>query len=133
MDELETVRAVFEEGWSQQNFEPIKSAFVEDFRFHVGGTTQAMSLDDLRETVRRWHIGFPDLRFDVESVVASGDRAAVHASLRGTHRGPWGGLEATGRSISVEHMFFFRFEDGRIAEVWELLDRSELRRQLVDG
>jgi len=28
-------------------------------------------------------------------------------------------------------MFFFRFEAGRIAEVWELLDRPALERQLA--
>jgi predicted ester cyclase len=30
-------------------------------------------------------------------------------------------------------MLFFRFEHGRMVEVWELLDRSDLRRQLLGG
>ena len=80
----------------------------------------------------RWHAGFPDFRFDIHAVVASGERAAVHATLRGTHRGQWHGLEPTGRSINVEHMFFLRFEEGLVVEVWELLDGSELRRQLTE-
>ena len=133
MDKRNAVRTVFEQGWNHENFRPIESVLAEEFEFHVGDTTQTMTLSDLRETVRRWHIAFPDFHFDVHSVVASGDRAAAHATLRGTHRGPWSGPEPTGRAISAEHMFFFRFENGRIAEVWEVLDRSELRRQLVDG
>jgi hypothetical protein len=79
------------------------------------------------------HGGIPDLQFDLHSVAASEDRAAAHATLRGTHRGLWSGLDPTGRSISVEHMLFFRFEHGRMVEVWELLDRSDLRRQLLGG
>lgn len=133
MDELRAVRTTFEEGWNQENFEPVEKVLVEPFDFHVGNTTRTMRVDELRNIVRRWHVGFPDLLFDVHAVVASGEHAAAHATLRGTHRGVWRDLEPTGRSISVEHMFFFRFEDSRIVEVWELLDRSELLRQLVDG
>ncbi len=85
----------------------------------------------LRDIIMRWRVGFPDLHFEVRAVVATGDRAALHATLTGTQRGAWGGLEPTGRSINVEHMYFFRFAEGRIAEVWELLDRPALERQLA--
>lgn len=132
MDVVAAVRAVFEEGWNQERFETIEPLFAETFTFHVRGTDRTMTVDDLREIVRRWHVGFPDLRFEIHAAVASGDRAAIHATLRGTHDGPWGDLDATGRSISVEHMFFFRLEDERLVEVWELLDRDALRSQLTD-
>lgn len=133
MDELEAVRALFEQIWNRENFDPVESVFANEFEFHTGGTTHTMNLSDLREFVRRWHIGFPDTHFDVHAIVASGNRAAAHATLRGTHSGPWGDLVPTGRSINVEHMFFFRFEEGRMVEVWEVLDSSELRSQLADG
>lgn len=133
MDEVAAVRAVFEEAWNREHFTPIEAVMAEEFDFHVGGTDQTMGVSELREIVRRWHVGFPDLHFEIHAVVASNRRAAAHATLGGTHQGPWGGLEPTGRSISVEHMFFFRFEDDRIVEVWELLDREELRTQLIDG
>lgn len=132
MGVVAAVRAVFEEGWNQERFETIEPLFAETFTFHVRGTDRTMTVDELREIVRRWHVGFPDLRFEIHAAVASGDRAAVHATLRGTHDGPWGDLDATGRSISVEHMFFFRVEDDRLVEVWELLDRDALRSQLTD-
>ncbi|MFP3914427.1 MAG: ester cyclase [Actinomycetota bacterium] len=132
MDKLRAVRATFEQGWNRQSFEEVESILAEPFLFHIGGSTRTMALDELREIVRQWHIGFPDLHFDLHAVVASGEHAAAHATLRGTHRGVWGDLEPTGRSIDAEHMFFFRFEGSWIVEVWELLDRSELRRQLVD-
>jgi steroid delta-isomerase-like uncharacterized protein len=132
MDEVAAVRTVFEDGWNREHFEPVEAVLSTNFEFHVGGTTQTMGVGDLREIVRRWRVGFPDLHFDIHSVVVSDGRAAAHATLRGTHRGPEGGVDPTGRSINVEHMFFFRFENRRIVEVWELLDRSELRRQLVE-
>ncbi len=129
MDRAETVRAVVEEGWNAQRFESVASALSE-FVFHVGGRSQPMDLAELRAIVRRWHEGFPDLRFEVHAVTASDDVAALHATLHGTHLGPWRDLAPTGRPIEVEHMFFFRFHGPRISHVWELLERSVLADQL---
>jgi hypothetical protein len=40
-------------------------------------------------------------------------------------------LGGVSRLTTVEHMFFFRVENQRIVEVWELLDQDEFRRQLT--
>lgn len=132
MDNAEAVRVIFEEGWNQQRFDRVETVLADEFDFHLGGHTRTTTVNELRAIVDRWHVGFPDFRFDIHAVVASGDRAAIHATLCGTHRGHWNGLEPTGRSINVEHMFFFRFENELVVEVWELLDGSELRRQLTE-
>jgi len=85
-----------------------------------------MNVVDLRRIVGPWRAAFPDLRFDMHT---DGDHAASHATLTGTHGGhlEWA---ACVRSIRVEHMFFFRFDRERIVEVWELLDRPALQRQI---
>jgi predicted ester cyclase len=52
----------------------------------------------------------------------------------GSQQGPWRELEPTGRSVEVEEMMFFRFEDGLLVELWEVFDEHEMRRQLAgDG
>lgn len=130
MDVERLVREIFEEAWNRNRFDSIDPFFAEEFAFHVGGATRVTTVDELREIVRRWHEGFGEFRFDIHAIVASDDRAAVHATLSGIHRGEWSGIAPTGRSIAVEHMFFFRFEDDRVVEVWELLDREQLRLQL---
>ena len=90
-----------------------------------------MDLAELGEIVRSWHEAFPDLQFDVHAVTSSTDVAAVPATLRGSHLGPWRDLAPTRRAIEVEHMFFFRFDGPMITDVWELLDRSVLAEQLA--
>jgi predicted ester cyclase len=55
----------------------------------------------------------------------------VESVVRAVFEEAWNDLEATGHSIAVEHMFFFRVENQRIVEVWELLDQDEFRRQLT--
>jgi predicted ester cyclase len=131
MDRAGIVKAIFDEGWNTQRFDGVAPA-LSAFRFHIGGTSRPMDVIELGAVVRSWHDAFPDLRFDVHAVTSSEDVAAVHATLRGTHLGPWRGLAPTGRRIEIEHMFFFRFSGPRITDVWELLDRSLLTNQL-DG
>jgi predicted ester cyclase len=129
MDRASIVRTIFDEGWNAQQFDAVASA-LSAFQFHIGGKSQTMDITELGAIVRSWHDAFPDLRFDVHAVTSSDDVAAAHATLRGTHLGPWKGLAPTGRTIEIEHMFFFRFDGPGITDVWELLDRSLLANQL---
>lgn len=131
MNQEHAARAVFEDLWNRQDFSSAEELLDTDFTFHIGGTSNTMSISELKRIVDRWHTGFEDFTFDVHAVVSSNDRAAVHATLTGTHTGEWNALRPTGREVRVEHMFFLRFEDNRIVEVWELLDRTELHRQLA--
>lgn len=50
------------------------------------------------------------------------------ALFRATFRG----LDPTGREIAVDHAFFFRFADGKGAEIWEIRDQEQLNRRLAD-
>ncbi len=132
MDHEDAVRAIFEEIWNRQDYSAADNLLADEFDFHIGGTSRTMTPSELREIVDKWHMAFADFKFEVHAVVSSDERAAVHATLHGTHTSAWNGIQPTGRQIRLEHMFFFRFEDDRIVAVWELLDRSELRRQLTD-
>lgn len=123
MDHAELARAVFDEGWTQQDFSRVGDA-LRSVRLHVGGATRELDLDAVRAIISGWHASFSDFRFEVHTVVASGDHAAVHATLHGTNDGPWRGEEPTGQTVAVEHMFFLRFDGDRVVEVWELLDRD---------
>lgn len=129
MDRAEVVRAVFDQAWNERRFEELAPA-LGTFALHVEGRSRTTDLAELEAIVGAWHEAFGDLRFAVHAVTASDDVAAVHATLHGTHRGPWRGLAPTGRTIEVEHMFFFRFDGPRITDVWELLDRPAFDAQL---
>ena len=64
------------------------------------------------------------------SVLAEGDKVAVHDRLRGTHRGDFLGIAPTGRDIDVDFIHIFRLAEGRIVERWGVADTTTLLRQL---
>ncbi|QKJ18564.1 ester cyclase [Microbacterium hominis] len=123
MDRATLARAVFEEGWNRQDYSRVGDA-LQYVRLHVGEVDRQLDLDAVRDIIAGWHDAFSDFRFEVHTVVASGDHAAIRATLHGTNDGPWRGAPPTGRTVAVEHMFFLRFEADAVVEVWELLDRD---------
>ncbi len=64
--------------------------------------------------------------------IGDGDYAAVSGwpSMTMTHQGPYLGVPATGKPLTLRVMDFYRCADGTIAENWVLLDYVHLLRQM---
>jgi steroid delta-isomerase-like uncharacterized protein len=73
---------------------------------------------------------FPDLQAHIEDIVAAQDKVAVRVRFRGTHRGEFLGIPATGRTIEYVSHEFYRIAGGLIAEEWICSDMATLLRQL---
>lgn len=73
---------------------------------------------------------FPDLHVAIEDVIAQGDKVVYRNTVTGTHQGEYRGLPATGRSVTYDEIFIVRFADGRIAEIWGVVDVLTQLRQL---
>jgi predicted ester cyclase len=61
------------------------------------------------------HAEFPDIRVEIESMVAEGDTVAVRLTFRGTHA-------PTGQRATWPEMVFTRVSDGKAAESWQVTD-----------
>jgi steroid delta-isomerase-like uncharacterized protein len=73
---------------------------------------------------------FPDLHVAVEDVIAEGDKVVCRNTVTGTHQGEYMGRPPTGKSITYNEIFIFRFTGGRIAETWGVVDVLSQMRQL---
>jgi predicted SnoaL-like aldol condensation-catalyzing enzyme len=62
---------------------------------------------------------FPDVRAQITSLIAQNDRVATYATWTGHHA-------ATGRPLTLYTADIYRFEQGRIAEHWDVIDYSGL-------
>ena len=86
--------------------------------------------DAWRQGFEMMHRAFPDLQAHIEDIVAAEDKVAVRLRFRGTHRGEFLGIPATGRTIEYASHEFYRITDGLIAEEWICSDTATLLRQL---
>lgn len=69
---------------------------------------------------------FPDLRLDVENMMADSERVAASAyTLTGRHQGPFLGHAATGRPVAVRGVQISRFAGGKLVERWAVRTSRE--------
>jgi steroid delta-isomerase-like uncharacterized protein len=73
---------------------------------------------------------YPDLHVTVEDLIAEGDKVVCRNVVTGTHRGEYMGIPPTGKSVTYNEIFIFRFAGGRLAETWGVVDVLSQMRQL---
>ena len=125
------VRRFYEEVWNRGNVAVATEVFADDYVRHdlrptaaePGGAGQAKIAGDFRRA-------FPDLAFRVDLLMAEGDLVAARWTAEGTHRGPWGALEPSGKRARFSGVNFFRIRDGKVAEIWNHRDDLGLMQQV---
>ena len=85
----------------------------------------------LRTAFEQFRAAFPDWHQEIVELVHEGSTVVVRFRCTGTHRGSWQGLPATGRTMRIDEVYFFRITDGRINRVWGLEDTWTRMRQLA--
>jgi predicted ester cyclase len=66
--------------------------------------------------------GFSDYHAEIQEIVAEGDRLVARVEWTGTQDGPFLGRPATGNKLRFSTADFFRIENGRLAEHWDVVD-----------
>jgi steroid delta-isomerase-like uncharacterized protein len=100
-----------------------------DIVMHFGGQTQ-QGRDTYLGIVAANMKAFPDLKWTVEDMRAEGDTVAIRYTMTGTHKGPFAGVDATGKAIRAESMAFYRLSHGKIVEERAQLDMLGILRQM---
>jgi len=86
--------------------------------------------EGFKQFVRTFRSAFPDLRFEIEDMIAEGDRVAARVTMTGTHEGEFMGMPATGKQIRVSSIDIGRFENGKGVEHWGATDTMAMMQQL---
>jgi predicted ester cyclase len=73
---------------------------------------------------------FPSYEIILEDLLAEGDKVVVRGNFRGIHRGPFAGIEPTGKSVSAGLIVIYAIANGRIVDHWMQFDLFALLQQL---
>ena len=78
-------------------------------------------------------VAIPDLAFVIELLAVDPPHVAARLRFDCSPRGVFLGLPVNGRRVTFAENVFYRFEDGKIAEVWSVIDRAAIEGQLGAG
>ena len=122
----------FIEAVNRQDLEEA-ARFVDGARYRencVGFTHGFVDWEEAKKSVRQVWKGLPDLRVELDQVLASGDVALAHGTVRGTATGRLYGAPATKRSFQASFFDYVRVDGGRIVERVQQADVLAQMRQL---
>jgi len=124
-------RRLHEEIFARGDLDVADQIFASDAVFHgpdwaPGATGPEVIKEDARTYRGAFHID--SLTRDQE--VAEGDLVCHYWTFTGTHIGPLGDIQPTGRQVVAGGMDLFRCRDGRIVECWQQWDQMGMMQQL---
>jgi steroid delta-isomerase-like uncharacterized protein len=122
------VTEVMNAGKLNQADELVTANYIEHQRLPGGEGRQGIEI--ARAFLSMMREAFPDYRFDIEDLIAEGDRVVARLTVSGTHRGAMMGLAPTGRRVRTSGIEVFRVENGKIAEHWATFDALGMLRQI---
>ncbi len=73
---------------------------------------------------------FSDVRIEIDSLLAEGDKVDCHFVVYARHTGDGAGGGGSGNAIRLPAISTFLIADGKLAEAWEIFDNASLTQQM---
>ncbi|MBS0430210.1 MAG: ester cyclase [Proteobacteria bacterium] len=101
--------------------------YVADDVVHNG---RALGVAGYRAMLAQDYRDIPDLHFAIERMVCEPPHVAARLRFHCTPVGRFLGLDVNGRTVDFTENVFYAWRDGRIAEVWSVIDKAAIEAQL---
>ncbi len=122
-------RQIIDQGWNKGNMDALDDLISPDFVNHAASNPNE-TRDGFKQRVQMVRIAFPDWEMTADEMLGEGDRVVTRWRARGTHRGSFRGIAATGKKIEVTGIAIDRVLDGKRVEGWVEWDMLGLLQQL---
>ena len=130
MDHAMTMRSTYER-ISAGDIAGFGELVADDFIEHEGGPGLPPTKEGTLEFFRILLAAFPDMRMDVEDLIASEDKTVARVKVTATHQGEFMGVPPTNARVEIQLIDIMRFDDaGLVCEHWGVADMLSLMQQL---
>jgi predicted ester cyclase len=116
------VRRFYKEVYGDWNMALVHEVVSPRFISHdwpEGGPTGPQGFEVFYSAIRA---ALPDARYEVDDLIAEGDKVVVRWRLLGTHQGDFRGIAPTGRAIVLKGIAIYRVDGGKLMERWVVTD-----------
>ena len=121
------IRCAVDEILNKGNLGFVDEAIAPEYVNH-GTQGDAVGREAIKLFVSALRGAFPDLRVEVDQMVAEGDRVAWLRTSRGTHQNDFMGHPATGELKTWKAIHITRIVRKKIAEEWGIWDFPQRHR-----
>jgi predicted ester cyclase len=126
----DTAREAAREAAREYGVEPVLQARIVPSTSRPAGAPARADLDSLRDFTEHVLRAFPDMKVNIESMIAEDDKVVVRWTATGTHRGDFLGTRPTGRRVPMTNTDTFTIQDGKIVGIVAQPDSASVLRAL---
>lgn len=113
-------RSYIEDMWNKRNPAAAERYLATNFIEH--NQNLPSGLDGRKQFVASVLAAFSDYHAEIQEVIAEGDKVVARVLWTGTQDGPYQGRPATGKRLRFSTADFFRMENGKFVEHWDVVD-----------
>lgn len=124
------VARLYEEVLSQGDLELVDELVSPDLVNHSVPPGLPPGIEGFRQQASMIRDGLPDLRTNVDDMIAEGDQVVTRWTGTGTHQGELMGVAPTGKTITVSGVGIHRIADGKVVEFRDIFDQLAFMQQL---
>jgi predicted SnoaL-like aldol condensation-catalyzing enzyme len=114
------IRSYIEEMWNKHQPSAADHFVATNFVEHNPRLPQGLA--GRKQFVTTVLAAFSDYHAELQELMAEGDMAVARVRWTGTQDGPYQGRPATHNKLVFSTADFFRIENGKIAEHWDVVD-----------
>jgi steroid delta-isomerase-like uncharacterized protein len=120
----------FDEVWNRGRVDAIDELLAPDAIVHGLGEGDMRGAAAFKPFHAAYREAFPDVRIQIDDLVAEGDRVAFRWTATASHHGNSLGFAATHRTVRFQGMGIVRVRDGKLVEGWNTFDQLGMLQQL---
>ncbi len=124
------IRRLVEEVYNGDDLDVLEEILSPDFVNHSAVPEHQHGIVGFKH-VNRWvRAGFSDAHYEIEDMIAEGDRVVVRYTIHGTHKGELLSIPRTNRQLTLTAIEIYRLAESKIEEQWVNLDALGMMQQL---
>lgn len=129
---MNLLKKLFDEVYTKGNISALAEFCTAKIKLHDPAVPNFKGgIEELKAREMMYKTAFPDKQLKIEEFLMAGDdKAVVRWTCKGTHKGELQGVAPTNKSFQITGISIYRFENGKIAEIFQNWDRLGLLEQI---
>ena len=119
-----------EEIWHKGNLSVLDDFLATNFVFNYAPPGVEPNKAAYKQAMNMYRDACPDMYYDIQDMVAEGDKVVVRWVGRGTQKGEIMGIAPTGKEMTLTGISIVHIVGGKIAEEWTEMDMLGALQQL---
>jgi len=113
---------LFKDVLTENNLDMIDEIYAEDYEFDApalaGGGAVQTGREAFKNRVKAFRAAFPNIAYEVQSIVSNGEIICTKFDMKGHHAGPFAGFAPTNRDVTITGVHFTKLVNGKIKKTW---------------